>query len=92
MSLFDLRERLAYLRPALPRYMLPRRVHMLDAMPRSPNGKIRIDALPRAVFCTCMSARRVTTGQVGTDLVRYRRATAVAGIHGSISVVLPVVR
>lgn len=38
-------ELLAYLRPALPRYMLPRRVHLLEAMPRSPNGKIRVDAL-----------------------------------------------
>jgi acyl-coenzyme A synthetase/AMP-(fatty) acid ligase len=25
--------------------MLPRRVHLLEAMPRSPNGKIRMDAL-----------------------------------------------
>jgi acyl-CoA synthetase (AMP-forming)/AMP-acid ligase II len=38
-------ELLAHLRPALPRYMLPRRVHLLEEMPRSPNGKIRIDAL-----------------------------------------------
>jgi len=36
---------LAHLRPRLPRYMLPRRVHLLDAIPRSPNGKIRHDAL-----------------------------------------------
>jgi acyl-CoA synthetase (AMP-forming)/AMP-acid ligase II len=36
---------LGYLRPLLPRYMLPRRVHVLDALPRSPNGKVRHDAL-----------------------------------------------
>jgi acyl-CoA synthetase (AMP-forming)/AMP-acid ligase II len=36
---------LGHLRPLLPRYMLPRRVHVLDALPRSPNGKIRHDAL-----------------------------------------------
>lgn len=38
-------ELFAYLRPALPRYMMPRRVHLLEVMPRSPNGKVRIDAL-----------------------------------------------
>lgn len=38
-------ELLAHLRPALPRYMLPRRVHLLEELPRSPNGKIRTDAL-----------------------------------------------
>jgi acyl-CoA synthetase (AMP-forming)/AMP-acid ligase II len=36
---------LAHLRPALPRYMLPRRVHFVETMPRSANGKVRIDAL-----------------------------------------------
>ena len=36
---------LAHLRPILPRYMLPRRIHLLDAIPRSPNGKVRHDAL-----------------------------------------------
>lgn len=36
---------LAHLRPSLPRYMLPRRVHLIDAVPRSPNGKVRQDAL-----------------------------------------------
>jgi acyl-CoA synthetase (AMP-forming)/AMP-acid ligase II len=36
---------LAHLRPSLPRYMLPRRVHIIDAVPRSPNGKVRHDAL-----------------------------------------------
>jgi acyl-coenzyme A synthetase/AMP-(fatty) acid ligase len=36
---------LAHLRPLLPRYMLPRRIHLLDAIPRSPNGKVRHDAL-----------------------------------------------
>ena len=43
-------ELLVHLRAALPRYMLPRRTHLLEAMPRSPNGKIRIDAL-RALSC-----------------------------------------
>src|SRR5262249_10657699 len=38
-------EILAHLRPALPRYMLPRRVHIVDALPRSPNGKVPIEAL-----------------------------------------------
>ncbi len=38
-------ELLAYLRSALPRYMLPRRVHVIEVIPRNPNGKIRIDAL-----------------------------------------------
>lgn len=36
---------LAHLRPRLPRTMLPRRVHRVEAMPRSANGKIQIDAL-----------------------------------------------
>lgn len=41
----QLAQLLGYLRPLLPRYMLPRRLHLLDALPRSPNGKIRHDAL-----------------------------------------------
>jgi acyl-CoA synthetase (AMP-forming)/AMP-acid ligase II len=41
----ELAQLLGFLRPLLPRYMLPRRVHLLDALPRSPNGKIRHDAL-----------------------------------------------
>jgi acyl-coenzyme A synthetase/AMP-(fatty) acid ligase len=46
---------LAYQRPGLPRYMLPRRVHLLEAMPRRPNGKIRMDAL-RALCIACIPA------------------------------------
>jgi acyl-CoA synthetase (AMP-forming)/AMP-acid ligase II len=41
----ELAQLLGFLRPRLPRYMLPRRVHVLDALPRGPNGKIRHDAL-----------------------------------------------
>ena len=36
---------LGHLRQRLPRYMLPRRIHAIDEIPRNPNGKIRRSAL-----------------------------------------------
>ena len=42
---------LAHLRPTLPRYMLPRRVHLVAAIPRNANGKVQLDAL-RALSST----------------------------------------
>ena len=36
---------LGHLRQRLPRYMLPRRIHLVDEIPRNPNGKIRTSAL-----------------------------------------------
>jgi acyl-coenzyme A synthetase/AMP-(fatty) acid ligase len=42
---------LAHLRPRLPRYMLPRRFHLVDALPRNARGKLDLDAL-RALSAT----------------------------------------
>lgn len=33
------------LRQRLPRYMVPRRIHLVDAIPRTPNGKVSLPAL-----------------------------------------------
>jgi amino acid adenylation domain-containing protein len=47
----DVTALLGHLRQRLPRYMLPRRIHLVDEIPRNPNGKVRTSEL-RALTAT----------------------------------------